>query len=805
MKVLKFGGTSVANAENISRVIEIIKKSNLQRERIAVVVSALGGVTDNLIELATVAAKGTGVYESRFINICKKHDSLIKDLIKSSNNKKVLRAVKRIYKQLKDVLLGISLVKELSPRSLDMVMSFGERFSAYIIAQAVNDRGIACMYIDASSIIKTDDAYGCANVDIQATYKNIADYFRNNRTLGIMGGFIASSHDGITTTLGRGGSDYTASLVGAALSASAIEIWTDVEGIMTADPRSVEDAFTVSEISYEEAGELAHFGAKVIHPKTMKPARLKNIPIYIKNTFNPNHFGTKISNDRAKNDFLITGISSLSDISLLQVQLENAKTIGEIAARLFDVLHRAGIEIMLTTQASSEQSISVAVHSKQAELAKKILEKAFTLELQTTQMSPISMERNLSIVAIVGGQMKGKPGIAGKLFNALGINSINVVAIAQGSSELNVSAVINKDDQTKALQVIHSAFFGKVEGTINLFLVGTGLIGTTLLKQIAGQKLPIRLCGVANSHSMLLNRQGVTIENWKEKLSKGTATNLNDFVSIMIKWNLPLSVFVDCTASEDAPSFYEQILNAHIAIVTPNKKANSGPLKRYQQLKHLAKKNRVPFFYGTNVGAGLPIIHTIQRLVANGDKIIKLEAVLSGSLSFIFNTFTQSRKPLSLVIRDAQKNGYTEPDPRDDLNGMDFARKILILARELGLEMKIDHIKVEPIFPKELFRQGLLEEFFEKVERLDKDFERRKLRAQKNKKVLRYIATLENGKAVIALREVNQDHPFYSLWGSDNIISIATKRYNTTPIVIKGAGAGAQVTAGNVLSDILSI
>lgn len=803
MKVIKFGGSSVASAENINRVIEIILKSQKEAEQILVVVSAFGGVTDDLIKLGSLAVTNEKKMRSLFRQLSEKHETIVSQLVKPSKRGKITEEVRKKCRELQKVCMGVSLVKELSPRTLDTITSFGEQLSSYIICKAIEDRGVACDLVDARMLITTDDAYGSANVETQSTYKQIADYFRNSSALSIMGGFIAATEDGITTTLGRGGSDYTASLVGAAADASAIEIWTDVDGVMTADPRAVTKAFSVSEISYEEAGELAHFGAKVIHPKTMKPARLKNIPIYIKNTFNPNHSGTKISNATPKNGFPITGISTLGNISLLQVQLNNEKTIGEIAARLFDTLHRAGIEILLTTQASSEQSISVAVTSPQAQKAKKILEKAFALELTTTQMYPISIEGNLSIVAIVGGQMKGKPGIAGKLFNALGVNNVNVVAIAQGSSELNVSAVINADDCTKALRCVHEAFFGGKDKTINLFLVGTGLIGSTLLRHIKQKKAKIALCGVANSSFMVFDKEGIDVKDWHSHISQGKKTDLQEFVSEMITLNLSQSVFVDCTASEDVASLYEQIMHAGIAIVTPNKKANSGKLKRYETLRNTAKENNVPFFYNTNVGAGLPIIHTIARLVSGGDNILKIEAVLSGSLSFIFNTFSTNNKPFSRIVREAQEKGYTEPDPRDDVSGMDFARKILIIAREIGLKMEISNVAVHLLIPKRYFTTGSVDQFFTALEKRDGDFEKKKKHALKNKSVLRYIATLQNGRATISLREVAQNHPFYALLGSDNIISITTKRYNETPIVIQGPGAGAKVTAGGVLADII--
>lgn len=803
MKILKFGGSSVANAENIKKVIQIVDNSSKKHRDLVVVVSALGGVTDSLIKIAFLAADNQSEYQALMEEIFAQHNQAIKKLVKSNKQKQVLAEIEKNYHELKETLQGIALLGELSLRSLDKVMSFGEQLSAFIISEAMNNQKAVCRFVDARTLIKTDNNFGSANVEMQKTFKLISTYFKINPGLSLMGGFIASNDEGITTTLGRGGSDYTASLVGAALEAEVVEIWTDVDGVMTADPRKVAEAFPLLRISYEEAGELAHFGAKVIHPKTMKPAQLKNIPIDIKNTFNPQGKGTRINNEKSKQGFLITGISSLNKVALLRIQSNNDISIGEIATRIFDILSRLDIEILLITQASYEQSLSVAINNQQAPKAKAALEKFFVWELKAEQMLPISIEENLSIVAIVGKQMKGTPGISARFFSTLGNNKINVVAIAQGSSELNISVVISSEDETKALQAIHEAFFKSDNKFINLFLVGTGLIGGTLLKQIKEAQLPIQLCGLANSDNMLLDNKGISVKDWKQKLIKGQTAQLENFVCQMIKLNLPNSVFVDCTASEEIVAVYENIIKADIAIVTPNKKANSGPLARYQKLKELAKESQVPFIYEVNVGAGLPIIHTIQSLVKSGDKILKIEAVLSGTLSYIFNTFTKSQKAFSEIVQEAKAKGYTEPDPRNDLNGLDVARKILILGREIGLKLELKQIKIKPLLPEKCFKVETIADFFAELKKLDSDFKKKKIQAQKNNKVLRFIATLQNGKAEVALREVNSNHPFYNLSGSDNIISLTTKHYCDTPLVIKGPGAGAEVTAGGVLANIL--
>jgi len=805
MKILKFGGSSVANAENISKVIQIISKSLNKSRGLIVVVSALGGVTDNLIKIASLASVRDDEYKKLLDSLVSQHNQTIEKLIDSNGRKSVLKEAQTKYDELSESLQGIYLLGELSPRALDKIMSFGEQLSAYIVSEAIKAKKISCRFVDSRTLIKTDNNFGSANVDIKKTYELLADYFQSHQELSIMGGFIASTADEITTTLGRGGSDYTASLVGAAINAEVVEIWTDVDGVLTADPRKVKDAFPLSQISYEEAGELAHFGAKVIHPKTMKPARLKNIPIDIKNTFNPQAVGTRISNGQSEQNFLIKGISSLGGIALVRMQSNNGKSIGEIAAKIFDVFSRYEIEVLLVTQASHEQSISVAVNKNQAMKARNAIEKAFTLELKAKEMSPVSIEENLSIVAIVGKHMKGVPGISGKLFSILGINKINVIAVAQGSSELNVSTVISSDDEAKALQAIHQVFFASEEAFINLFLIGTGLVGSTLLKQIEDSQAPIRICGLANNKSAYLDSNGIPPRLWNKKLANSGPITAAEFANQMIQFNLLNSVFVDCTASEEVVAIYESVLEAGISIVTPNKKANSGSLELYRKLHELAQKNNVQFLYEANVGAGLPIIHTIHNLVSSGDGVNKIEGVLSGTLSYIFNSFSSGNKKFSEIVREAKKKGFTEPDPRDDLNGKDVARKILILAREIGLTLEPEQVQVEPILPAKCFSVNSVDDFFLELEKLDNDFEKRKKQIMRQGKVLRYIATLQNGRAQVKLQEVGQIHPFYHLSGSDNIISISTKRYNKTPLVIKGPGAGAEVTAGGVLANILSI
>ncbi len=803
MKILKFGGSSVANSENVQKVLAIIAEAAKSRQDLIIVVSALGGVTDNLIKAAGLAAQRRPAYRVIYKKICAQHSQVIKQLISTKVRPKVLAQTRQKYRELSAALEGIWLLQELSPRSLDTVMSFGEQLSAYIIGQAISGHGRACRFVDAREFIKTDHNFGNANVDLAKTYQLAAKYFKSRARLSIMGGFIASSHDGLTTTLGRGGSDYSAALMGAALNTEEIQIWTDVDGVLTADPRMVKNAFPLLKISYEEAGELAHFGAKVIHPKTMKPARRRGIPIHIKNTFNPLAAGTIINNDQADHDFPVKGISSLDRVCLVRIQSTNGKSIGEIATKLFDALARAAIEILLTTQASHEQSISIVVNNKDALVAKSAIEKAFVLELKTKEMQPIRIEGDLSIVAIIGQQMKGVPGISGRFFSTLGDNNINIVAIAQGSSELNISAVIASKDEAKALQVIHQMFFGPNASIINLFMVGTGLVGSTLLKQIPKSLAPIKIIGLANSQRMLLNETGIPTQNWQTKLTRAKPLQLQKFVGQILELNLPNSVFVDCTASQEIVPEYNKLLASGVAIITPNKKAASGPLVNYRKLNELASNNQTKFIYDTNVGAGLPVLSTLRGLVASGDQIVKVEVVASGTLSYIFNTFSTSSAPFSQIVLEAKAKGYTEPDPRDDLNGLDVARKILIIARESGQSLELKQVKVKPFLPAKCFGVRSVSQFFDELAKNDALMQKQKLAAQKNGLVLRFMATLEGSRATVVLQAVGPEHPFYNLSGSDNIVSITTARYNLTPLVIKGPGAGAQVTAGGVLANIL--
>ena len=810
MKILKFGGSSVATAQRIQSVIEIIKP--YQKDGVAVVFSAFGGVTDALIDVSQLALQGDTTYRTKLEQLEKRHLEAVRELLSVQKQGSILAQVKIKINELEDVLHGVFLVKERTARTLDYIMSFGERLSAYIIAEAMKDRSLQATFLDAREVIRTDDQFGNARVDFDVTNKQIRSHLAEGTSLHVITGFIGVSESGETTTLGRSGSDYTAAIFAGALQAEALEIWTDVNGMMTADPRMVKKAFTVPQMSYEEAMELSHFGAKVIFPATMQPAMAGRIPIWIKNTFNPSFQGTLISNE-ITNGKIIKGISSLNGVSLINVTGSGLVGVVGVSMRLFGTLGTEKINVILISQASSEHSICFATESKYAKRAKVAIEKEFQYEIQNEEMEEVVVENDFSIVAVVGEGMKHNPGTSGRMFSALGKNGVNVFAIAQGSSELNISAVVRQIDISKALNALHEAFFLSDRKVLNVFLVGTGLIGKALLKMMhdnykqlsAESLLELNVTSVANSKKMLFNEDGLaftsSIEMMKEQ---GETMSMHSFADKMLKLNLPNSVFVDCTSSEEVAGFYESILDANISIVTPNKKANSSTLEKYKTLKKTAFKRGVKFLYETNVGAGLPVINTMNDLLLSGDKVISIEAVLSGTLNYIFSSFVEGRN-FSEVVKEAKEKGYTEPDPRDDLNGMDVARKILILAREAGWELELSDIKVENLVPESCQGEMPIDKFFDELTKHDVNFEKiRKQAANQNEK-LRYMAILNNGKVSIQLKSVDSTHPFYSLSGSDNIILLTTERYHERPMIIRGPGAGAAVTAAGVFADIIRI
>lgn len=821
MKVLKFGGTSVGSADSIKAMSDIVAAYQQEQVHCAVVVSAMGGVTDRLIALGLQAARGDESYLEALKKLEKHHFDTARELINVQAQSRVFAFLKTLFNELDDLLHGVFLLRERSPRTLDLILSFGERLSAYLISQYMKELGIDAQFLDARQLVRTNAHFNAAKVDFATTNTNIATFFKNNDTLQIITGFIASTKDNETTTLGRGGSDYTASIFGAALGAEEIEIWTDVDGVMTADPRQVRHAFSLKAISYLEAMEMSHFGAKVIYPPTIQPVMNSSIPLRIRNTFNREFSGTLISPDPYKDfsnqkerQLAVRGISSIKGIALLSLQGSGMIGIPGISSRLFNALAQHNINVIIITQASSEHSITFAVSPSDAQTAREAMDNEFANEIKSGKVEKALVENDLSIMAIIGENMRKTPGISSKLFSALGRNGINVRAIAQGSSEVNLTVVISQRNLSKALNTVHEAFFLSETKTLNVFLSGLGLIGGTLLKQIVqasdnlyeNRLLRINFIGIANSRQMLIDNQGIDVGNWKDVLStNGVKSDLDTFVQKMKELNLPNSVFVDCTSSPQVIKYYHEILQSAISVVTPNKLANSGAYSNYQKLKHTAQQSGVTFQYETNVGAGLPIIRVLQDLKDCGDKIYKVEGVLSGTLSYIFNNFTAGRK-FSDVVREAQQKGYTEPDPREDLNGMDVARKILILSREVGLKLELTDVEVENILPQECLDAPTIDTFFDTLEKSADDvLEAKRQAAVSEGKKLLFIAKLEDEKASVSLLSVDDKHPFFSLSGSDNVISYTTGRYKDRPLVVKGPGAGAEVTAAGVFAELISI
>ena len=820
MKVLKFGGTSVGSVESIRMVGEIITAYHHNQVKCAVVVSAMKGITDRLIELGNTAAAGDENYVELIKSIEQHHFDTARELIHVQAQSRVFAYLKTLMNELDDLVHGVYLLRECSKRTLDLVLSFGERLSAYLISHYLHELGVDTEFLDARELIKTNGNFGAAKVDFAATNKNIVAYFDTHKSLQIITGFVASTHENETTTLGRGGSDYTASIFGAALDAEEIEIWTDVDGVMTSDPRVVKEAFSLEAISYLEAMEMSHFGAKVIYPPTLLPVLSKNIPLRIRNTFNRDFPGTLVSRNPYANlkgserkQSAVKGISSISDVSLLTLQGNSMVGVPGISYRLFGALARKNINVIIITQASSEHSITFAVSPVDHKMAQQAMDEEFAVEIEAGKIEKAIVETQLSIVAIIGENMRRTPGISGKLFSALGRNGINVRAIAQGSSEVNLSVVVAQHNLSKALNTIHEAFFLSEIKTLNIFMAGLGLIGSTLLQQIARQHaylvkdklLKINFIGIANSRQMLFDEKGIDITRWREVLDKNhEKSDMSVFVQKMKSMNLPNSIFVDCTSSAGVTRFYQEILQSAISISTPNKLANSGSYEEYVQLKQIALRSGVKFLYETNVGAGLPVIRVLQELKDSGDEIYKIEGILSGTLSYIFNTFSAEKK-FSEVVREAKEKGFTEPDPRDDLNGMDVARKILILAREVGLKIEPEEVAIAQILPDSCLQAPSINAFFEALDAANPVFEEKLQQAEKEGKKLRFIATLEEGRTRVSLKAVDSTHPFYSLSGSDNIISYTTARYKERPLIVKGPGAGAEVTAAGVFAEIISI
>ena len=808
MKVMKFGGTSVGSASSILSVKRIIESAS---SPLIVVVSALGGITDKLISASRTAASGNAAYEEEFREIVRRHVEMVEEVFPDSERRGVLQArIGALLNELKDIFQGIYLIKDLSPKTSDTIVSYGERLSSIIMAELIDG---AELY-DSRLFIKTEQKHNKHILDSELTNRLVRDTFSSLPRVAILPGFIASDKNtGDITNLGRGGSDYTAAIVAAALEAEQLEIWTDVDGFMTADPRVISSAYTITELSYVEATELCNFGAKVVYPPTIYPVYHKNIPILIKNTFNPDGPGTiikhKVSAPQSK---AIKGISSINDTSLITVQGLGMVGVIGVNYRIFKALAKNGISVFLVSQASSENSTSIGVRNADADLACAVLNEEFAKEIEMGEISPIQVERNLATVAIVGENMKHTPGIAGKLFGTLGRNGINVIACAQGASETNISFVVDFKSLRKSLNVIHDSFFLSEYQVLNLFICGIGTVGGSLIEQIRSQQqklmmengLKLHIVGISDAHHAMFSREGFDLSDYRATLkSQGMSSSPQIIREEVVGMNIFNSVFVDCTASPDIAALYKDFLQHNISVVAANKIAASSSYDDYRELKNIARQRGVKFLFETNVGAGLPIINTINDLIHSGDKILKIEAVLSGTLNFIFNKISAD-VPFSRAVRMAQEERYSEPDPRIDLSGKDVIRKLVILSREAGYRIEQEDVEKHLFLPDDFF-QGSLDDFWKKVPSLDADFEARRKVLEKEHKHWRFVAKLENGKASVGLQEVGSTHPFYGLEGSNNIILLTTERYKEYPMMIQGYGAGASVTAAGVFADIMSI
>ncbi len=810
MKVMKFGGTSVGDPDSLQRVKKIIEKES---GPVIVIVSALGGVTDRLLLTADFAMNGNPGYKPLLEEIILRHEDLIEKAISSPHDVEELKQkTGQLFEELRNILQGVFLIGDLSQKTSDKIVSYGERLASLIISKAID---MAQLY-DATKFIKTDKQFHNHIPDLARSNELIRKTFSEMPPprVAIVPGFISSSNtNNDITNLGRGGSDYTAAIIAAAMDASLLEIWTDVDGFMTADPKIINSAYVIEELSFTEAIELSNFGAKVIYPPTIFPVYHKNIPIRVKNTFHPEAEGTLIKSIQpTRNGKIIKGISSINDTALITIQGLGMVGVIGVNKRIFSALADNGISVFIVSQASSENSSSIGVRSQDALLSQQVLRKEFADEIRMGSINDILVEYDLATIAIVGQNMKHVPGIAGKFFGALGRNGISIVALAQGGGETNISCVIAKSDLKKSLNVIHDSFFLSPYQELNLFIVGTGTVGGNLLKQIKQQqstlkeknKLRINIVGIANGRKALFTREGIPLEGYFDNLmTNGVQSSPERIRDEVIKMNIFNSVFVDCTASADIAKLYGELMAKNISVVTANKIAASSDYESYRHLKETARKAGVKFLYETNVGAGLPIINTMNSLTNSGDKIVKLEAVLSGTLNFIFNTLSAD-VPFSKAIQMAVEAQFAEPDPRIDLSGLDVTRKLVILSREAGAHVNQSDVKKNLFVPQKYF-DGALDEFWKSIPEMDASFELRRQELAKEGKRLRFVASYDNGNCEVGLREVVQGHPFYDLEGSNNIIMITTERYNEYPMVIKGYGAGAGVTAAGVFSDIISI
>ncbi|MBD0822678.1 bifunctional aspartate kinase/homoserine dehydrogenase I [Aestuariibaculum marinum] len=812
MKVLKFGGTSVGSSKNINNVIDILENYS-KKDTITCVVSAVGGITDKLLLAGKQAQNKDQQYIDTFNLIKDIHFNIINEL-NLGDSSAIIAFVDDKLNALKSLLDGIFLINELSPKTSDKLVSFGELLSSYIIAETMKNRGISADSKNSQELIVTNSNFTKAEVKYDVTNKNIQDYFNSaSQQITILPGFISKSKLGEQTTLGRGGSDFTAAIVAAALKVEQLEIWTDVSGMFTTNPKLVKQAYPIEKISYQEAMELSHFGAKVLYPPTVQPVLDLNIPIHIKNTLDPEAAGTVISNDDAPvNGSVVKGISNIGNIALITLQGSGMIGIPGFSKRLFETLSQEKINVILITQASSEHSICLGIDESDADLAKTAIDATFENEIQLHKIDPIIVEKGLSIIALVGDNMKNHQGISGKMFSALGKNNINIRAIAQGASEKNISTVIAEKDVKKALNTLHEQFFESKTKQLNVFITGVGNVGEKLVEQIKQQrkylkenlKINLRVAGLSNSRKMIFDEDGIDLSNWKEQLESGEQASLDGFFEKTKSLNLRNSIFVDVTANKDVAFLYEKYLRQSIGVVACNKIACSSDYENYKLLKRLSLKYNAPYLFETNVGAGLPIIDTLNNLVASGDKVTSIHAVLSGSLNFVFNNFNDTTKFYD-IVKQAGAEGYTEPDPRIDLSGVDVARKILILARESGFEMNLEDIENIPFLSEAGLKSDTVDDFYETLIADEDHYQALYASAKAKGCQLKYVAQFNNGKASVSLQEIPSDHPFYNLKGSDNIVMFYTNRYANQPMIIKGAGAGADVTASGLFADIIRI
>ncbi|NNK71823.1 MAG: bifunctional aspartate kinase/homoserine dehydrogenase I [Flavobacteriaceae bacterium] len=811
MKVLKFGGTSVGSSKTIKQVISILEDLS-RKDDLAVVVSAVGGITDKLLSAAHAAVEKSNSYKDEFKLIKSIHLEIIDGLIPDNNKAEVSEVIMAKLTGLEQLLDGLYLINELSQKTTDKLLSFGELMSSYIISEAVKNANLSVSLKNSQELIVTDEQHTQASVIQEITDNNIKSFFKGNQSkITILPGFISRSENGEITTLGRGGSDYTAALIAAALNAEELQIWTDVSGMFTANPKLVKQAVPIRSISYQEAVELSHFGAKVLYPPTVQPVLDKDIPMVIKNTMAPHDAGTLITkNPENGSTNPVKGISHIGDIALLTLQGNGMVGIPGFSKRLFETLALHKINIILITQASSEHSICFGIKDSDASLAKKAIDTTFEFEIALHKIDPILVETGLSIIAIVGDNMKNHRGISGKMFSSLGKNNVNIRAIAQGASERNISAVIDARDVSKALNTLHERFFEVETRQINLFITGVGNVGERLLEQIRQQKpyikehlkVNLRVIGLSNSRTMFFDKSGIDLKKWTQKLDQGQPADINEFFDSVKSMNLRNCIFVDVTANDSVAAVYAKYLKDNIAVVACNKIACSSDYNVYYELKRLSRKFNTPFLFETNVGAGLPVIDTLSHLITSGDEVHSIHAVLSGSLNFIFNNFNDSTR-FHDIVKQAQVEGYTEPDPRIDLSGIDVARKILILARESGSVLNLDEIETESFLTTKALQAKSVEDFFDTLKE-DEDHYQNLYQSAKNKACqLKFVAEYNDGKAKVGLREIPKDHPFYNLQGKDNIVMFYTKRYPEQPMIIRGAGAGADVTASGLFADII--